>query len=320
MYSYHAFNLTISSEFPLSGLARVEKPPDVVVRLQRLHNIDPDSLDPKQYVLGKLPDIGFFLIKEGREIAIDPAGIDESTLAPSILGPAMSVILRQRGYLVLHASCVAINEGRITSDRPQFPRQQATAIAFLGASGSGKSTLAETFHTQGYKVLTDDVMAIRFDQGYPYVIPSFPQCKLTAQAATALGLKYDQMPVLLTHAGKRSYVFKHGFQETPLRLQKIYVLTKGSHHEVISLSRQAAFAELVRHTRAVNIMTASDQVTSHLQQCTNLLKAVPVSQFTRRPSLAELPALVNLVQADLASANQQRLRSQTVPEPSCFSA
>jgi len=318
MYSYHAFNLTISSEFPLTGLKRVEEPADVVVRLQNLSDIDPNVLDPQQAIWGKLPGIGLFLINNGREIAIDPEGIDALQLAPSILGPAMSVILRQRGCLVLHASCVAVEADTVETDCEQPYEQQTTAIAFLGASGSGKSTFAKAFHAQGYKVLTDDVMAISFEQGYPSVIPSFPQCKLTTQAATALGLKQDHLPVLLTHADKLSYVFQDGFQETPLPLRQIYVLAQGAHHQIMSLSCQDAFAELVRHTRAVNIMTAPGQVTTHLRQCTDLLKAVRVSQLIRRPALAELTALINLVRADRSAPDPQKLIAQPPPETPCF--
>lgn len=317
MYSYHAFDLTIASEFPLLNLVRVDRSPapDVVVHRQPLHKLDADALASHQCILGKLPGIGLFLIKEGREIVIDPIETDEAALSPSVLGPAMSVILRQRGLLVLHASCVAIDEEEIRADQPPSSRQTTMAIAFLGASGSGKSTLAKAFHSQGYKVLTDDVMAIRFDQGYPDVIPSFPQCKLADQAATALGLQYDQMPILATHAHKRSYVFHHGFQETPLRLRKLYVLAKGHRHELVPLSQQAAFAELVRHTRAVNIMQDEQSVTAHFQHCATLLQTIPVSQFVRRPALVELPELVQLVRDDLGSSSPQICR----PSSSCLS-
>ncbi|WP_299413660.1 hypothetical protein [Acaryochloris sp. IP29b_bin.148] len=163
-------------------------------------------------------------------------------------------------------------------------------------------------------------MAIRFDQEHPYAIPSFPLCKLTAPAATALGLDYNQMPILSPHADKRSYVFHDDFQETPLHLRKIDVLAKGPHHEMMPLSNQAAFAELVRHTRAVNIMTAPEQITAHLQQCTCLFKTVPVCQFMWRPALEALPELVDLVKADLMPSSQAGVRSHTKSKPSCSSA
>ena len=304
MFNYHAFDLTVSSEFPLTDLVEIKNTPDVVVRLGNLSGLDYHTLDTRHSIFGKLSEIGTFLITDGRNIIVDPdVGIDVSILSPCILGPAMSVILRQRGYLVLHASCIALKQEEIEMEA-------STAIAFLGASGSGKSTLAQAFRNQGYKVLTDDVMAIRFEQGIPHVIPSFPLGKLTTQAATALGIKPDQLAVLSTNAGKLSYGFQHGFQETPLPLQRIYVLAKGLCHDITPLPRQAAFTELIRHTRAVDIMTAPIHSTTHLQQCTSLLKAVSMSQFARRPALNELPLLIDLVRADLSQAPPQKLQSR----------
>jgi hypothetical protein len=286
MHTYVAYNLCIQSEIPLPELVIADGIPDVIIRLGTLHHIDRMAIDFGDRVVGSLPEIGTFLIESGREIVVEPAsGVDISTLSPTILGPVMSVVLRQRGLFVIHASSVSIN-GQV--------------VAFMGRSGWGKSTLAEAFHQKGYNVLTDDVMALKFDTACPIVVPSFPQFKLCPDAATSLGHNIQNLPSLSPNALKLSYTFSHGFQQTPLPLHRIYVLGKGTKHAIERLQPQQAFVELVRHTRSVSVLVAPDRVISHLRQCTSLVNAVTICRFVRQPSLAALPELVKLVEEDVA--------------------
>lgn len=260
--------------------------PDVVIRLGSVSTIDKATLDYGHRVIGELPEIGHFLIENGRFVTIEPAaGVDLATLRPSILGPVMAVVLRQRGLLVLHASSIAINH---------------QAIAFLGGSGWGKSTLAKAFHAQGYDVLTDDVMAVDVRSDPAIVYPAFPQFKLSPAAAESLGEDATTLLPVFPSAPKLSCRFIDGFQQTPLPLQCVYVLGKGDRHEIVSLAPQAAFPEVVRHTRAMELLNAPAMVATHLQDCTRLITTVPFRRFIRKPSLAELPDLVRLVEEDVA--------------------
>jgi hypothetical protein len=256
-----------------------------VIRIAQLEEITKDTLDYSERVLGTLPGIGRFLIEYGKQILVEPeAGVEEKMLSPSILGTAMSVLLQQRGLLVLHASSVAIDH---------------QAIAFMGGAGWGKSTLAAAFHAKGFSVLTDDVMPIRIDQGRCTVIPAFPQFKLWHQTAEVLGHDPSHFPAIHPRSPKLSYTFVDGFQQNPLALKRIYVLAKGENHQIIPLPAQEAFVELVRHSRAVNVMTRSNAIATHTQRCFELVKQVSFCRFIRKPSLAELSNLVKLVEDDL---------------------
>lgn len=288
MYTYIAYNLCIHSEFPLPELMASEGIPDVVIQRGVLEGIEKKLIaEQGNRIFGKLPGIATFLIEDGRHITVEPVGDDESVLSPSILGAAMSVILRQRGMLVLHASSVAIND---------------KVVAFMGGSGWGKSTLANAFHIKGYSVLTDDVLALDTQLMPPVVMPSFPQFKLCRDAAVALGHNLKTLKPLFPNAPKFSYGLIQGFQQTPLPLHGIYVLDKGDRHQITRLKSQDAFAELIRHTRSPNLLSPSAFAAPHLHQCTELIQHVRFSRFTRQPSLVELPVLVQLVEADLAES------------------
>ena len=108
-------------------------------------------------------------------------GVSEEVLRLSILGPAMALVLHQRGTFVLHASCVAI-AGR--------------AVAFLGQHAAGKSTIAALLHARGHELVSDDVAAVEFAGEEVWAIPSFPQTKLWSDAARALGMSPETMPQL----------------------------------------------------------------------------------------------------------------------------
>ena len=81
-----------------------------------------------------------------RKLSAD--NVPDANIRLYLLGSAMGVLLHQRGLLPLHANAVEID---------------GKAFAFMGASGSGKSTLAAWFHDHGYRIIADDVCAVRFE-------------------------------------------------------------------------------------------------------------------------------------------------------------
>ncbi|MBT9314732.1 hypothetical protein [Leptothoe spongobia] len=294
MYCYSAYQLCLHSEIPLSGLPNAKGEPDVIIRLKdSKEQPNPDTINSTQDIFGRLAEIGKFRISDGKLITITPfEGVTHEMISPNILGGCMSVILRQRGFLVLHASSVAI---------------QGKVVAFLGHSGWGKSTLAAALHTHGHSVITDDVLAISLENvESPNVVPSFPQCKLSPQAAEALGKDPASLESLYAHSSKRAYHLKTGFQQKQLPLQSIYLLSKGDSHSITPLSFKDAFVYLVSHTRAMDVLRDNQSMQVHFQQCTQLLKQVSYHRFTRKPGLEELPDLVRMVEKHVKEVSVEK--------------
>jgi hypothetical protein len=291
MKFHKAYNLCIASELPLPELMETEGPPDVIVRFGKLDNVTAMQHDGGQNFFGEIPEVADFFIHNGQEIIINPvANVDEALLRTILLGPVLCVVLRQRGLLVLHASCININN---------------KGVAFMGGSGWGKSTLATAFHTKNYDVLTDDVLPIQIKTGQPVVFSSYPQFKLYPEAVTSLGQDTKSLFPVSQNSLKVAYKLSRGFQQTPLPLHYIYVLDKGSEHKITKIKPQEAFIELVRHTRAINSISEQEFMADHLRFCTELVKNVQFSRFTRKPSLGDLPELVKLVEDDLAQSYQK---------------
>jgi hypothetical protein len=101
-----------------------------------------------------------FEVIEGRVIRVWPA----AQAAPKdveifLFGLAWATLCHQRGLLPLHASAITTKRG---------------VTAFAGRSGAGKSTTAALMGSLGYKLVTDDMLPISFNQqkvpgAWPYL-------------------------------------------------------------------------------------------------------------------------------------------------------
>jgi hypothetical protein len=289
MYVAQIYGLSVGSDFwilnPLENKPEARKF-DVTVRLGAVGNSSAQPQAVSDYFLGHLPNIAKFLIRGGNEIVVELAsGVDEQILRPCILGSAMSVILQQRGFLVLHASAVV---------------RLGEAIAFLGTSGAGKSTTASAFLKQGYSVITDDVLAIQFRDGVPVVVPSYPMIKLLPDAVAALGHAVDQFPLLNRTTPKRMQTFEDRHLQETYPLRKIYLLAISDRHEIRPCPSTEALLNLVNHSRAVSALIDPASKKLHFQQCSDIVKSKPVGILHRKPGLDELSEIVRRVEADLA--------------------
>ena len=287
MYIYTAYDLVINSEILLPELEPVEdkSTADITLKISQSKTLDSIKTDRGQSFVGEIAGVCEFAVQNGKEISLVPApGVGEPILRPLILGPIISILLRQRGLLVLHASCISID---------------GSAVAFLGFSGSGKSTLAEFFHSQGYPVLTDDVMAVDTQQNPPLVISGFPQIKLWSEAATVVGHDPQKLPKLHHLSEKLVHRLDSGFLPTNLPLKRIYVLDRGESHQISKLGTQEAFAELIRHCRAISLLTHQSLISSHFNQSSALIGKVSICRLQRKMSLELLPELLNLIKEDL---------------------
>jgi hypothetical protein len=284
VYTSLAYGLRVQSDFLLLDSIDPTDEPDVTVRLSSLAEV---SVAPNQgnEILVSLPWGLKLLVRAGREVVLDvPAEVDLAVVRAHVLGAAMACVLRQRGCLVLHASCVAQGE---------------RAFAFLGGSGWGKSTLASLFHQQGYSLLTDDVMAIQMDGPVPLAVPSFPEVKLLPDAAAAVGINDEGVPMLQSLSYKNIQRLDQHFATHPIPLTHLYILRVGEVRDISPVPGPLAFTELIQHSRATKTMADQAFMKQHFQQCSALVKSVRFSYLQRPRSLEQLPELVTLIEAHL---------------------
>lgn len=292
MFSYTVYGLVIRSVLPLSELIAGEGTADVFIRLGKVDCSRSKAVAEghcfrafadETYLFWK--EVGTFLVRDGREIVVDPApGVEEQVLRLFILGPALAVLLHQRGLLILHASAIAVDGG---------------AVAFLGGSGWGKSTMAAALYARGHGLVADDVTVVDLDGNDPKVFPGFPQLKLWPDTAVSLGRKPETLPRLHSQIEKRACRVMNSGPPVSMPLRRIYVLDEGTDHAIEPIGGQDALVELVRHSYAARLIQQVN-ASLHFLQCANLANKVPVRRLKRLRSLSALPELAQIVEEDLA--------------------
>jgi ABC-type multidrug transport system fused ATPase/permease subunit len=150
---YSVYGLTLASDVELPELTESRGEPDVFVFAAP--SIERASAEPRALafdgggldVVLDYPRLARLAIRGGREIAVAAAAsADPAAIRALVLGPALGVLLHQRGVLALHASSVLLDRG---------------VVAFLGRSGAGKSTMAAALHRRGHALVADDITAAR---------------------------------------------------------------------------------------------------------------------------------------------------------------
>jgi hypothetical protein len=284
--------VTIDSAVPLPDLPAGEGAADVFVRLGDVRSSSDEEKDSSDWVEAEgeqvvfhWEGVGSFLIREGREIVVDPEpGVEERVVRLFITGVSLSVLLQQRGCAVFHASAVQIG-GR--------------AVAFMGGKRSGKSTLAAVLNSRGHNLISDDVMVYENDAGPPEVLPGPPQVKLWPESVSILGESPDLFPKIHPMLEKRSRSVGDRFARRPVALGAVFLLDKGPDHRIEPLSVQEALTEVMPHWYGARfgegLFHALGPV-QHLRQCSHLVSAVSVSRLERRDALDSLTELAQMVE------------------------
>jgi hypothetical protein len=287
-FKYEAFGLKIYSEIYLPELIPSKfKIADLTITLGEVDHFSGKTLDDgfsfrvTENAIYRFWDmIGKFKIIDGSKIIVDPAPeIEETTLRNFLLGTVFATLLRQRGLFVLHASSVNIN---------------GHAVAFSGFKGYGKSTTAVAFYNEGYPIVSDDYIAIKFDNNKPLISPGFPSLRLSNESRKAIGFdKFNSD----NKTDKKYASVPKSFSRDIIPLKKVYILQRSEKSRIIHLNPQKAFMELIKNTFGIYMFSKSE-LPDNFFQCERLLKQVDVSILEIPDTIERIPEIVRIVQED----------------------
>ncbi len=296
MHCYTAYGFGIRSTLPLPELALApDAPQDVAIEVGEIGR-PPGPRDATGRYAWASDDevyffwdsVGGFLLERGRKVTIDPLpDVEEDLVRLALLGPVLAMLLFQRGFLVMHASAVAVN-GR--------------AVAFIGHKGWGKSTTAATLHARGHALIADDLLAVDLsgEEG-ARVAPGFLQLKLWPEAAQAsLGDDPAMLRPLHRRVNKKARPVKsEGLAAGTLPLHCIYVLGKGEAASVEAVPPQEALIELTRHAFNRGLLRSDKFALDHFKKRAALAQRVPLRRLRRAVALDKLPDVARVVEEDV---------------------
>ena len=238
----------------------------------------------------RIPSTGRFLITAGREIAYETfAGYDPGELALHLIGTCFTVLLQQRGYLVMHGSAISVR-GR--------------AMLFCGASGAGKSTLAAMLCRRGYPLLNDDVCCLSETSGGGFAVhPDGRMLKLWRGSLHQLQQQPSGAPV--SSLTDKFYLAPTTSDETARPLQAIYFLhtsQPGSAPAIEPIAPALAMLRLRENAYRPGLVDAMGQGASFFQASAALCRQTGLFQLSRPKDFSQSDAVLDLLEAAWAQA------------------
>jgi hypothetical protein len=291
-YQYKTFGLNIMSEihFPELYPTSFYGEADLLIEAGDLSSVWIEKAKPntqvfveKNLVLFRIPELALFCVRDGSYITFTPLeNADLNKIRLYLLGTCMGTILLQKKTLCLHGSAIAID---------------GKAYAFVGESGVGKSTLASAFIMQQFQLISDDVIAIQFDElGIPFVMPSYPQQKLWAESLHEFGMDSKKYVPLFERETKYAVPVENPIKE-PIQLAGVIELNviESESIKYESIEGLEKISALFQHTYRRSFIHRLELTDWHFKETVKLLKSVHVSRLSRPNNQFTAHELVSVV-------------------------
>ncbi|MEI7606648.1 MAG: hypothetical protein WCJ64_04620 [Rhodospirillaceae bacterium] len=217
------------------------------------------------------------LIEGGRRITVETALADDAPdLSTMLLGPALGMLLHQRGLTPLHGACVAIH-GR--------------AVVIAGPSGAGKSTLAAALLAEGHRLLADDLAVFtQAENGDLLAVPGYPQQRLWRDALEALAISPGRPIRTASRLGKFERRVPDLYCPEPLPVAAVCHLAEADPSRppgVERLTGVQAFETTRRNIYRFHIAASMTGMPDMLERVAAIVK-VPQYRLRRPTNFAEL--------------------------------
>jgi hypothetical protein len=239
----------------------------------------------------------FLVSPDARTIEFRPLELaTRHMLTTYLLGQVLSFPLQSLGCEPLHATAVVVD---------------GSAIAFLGDCGHGKSTLGAAFLARGFPLLTDDLLALRFD-GHHFMAHAGPaRLKLFPSVARSL---LGRSGTHQLNPGTRKLVLPlsgRSATSEAVPVDALYVLCgparsrRASRVTLTPLTGQRAFLEVIRS--AFNLIQVDKARLEHqFRMAATLATVVPVTRLTYPRKLSRLDEVCEVILARRRSSASDR--------------
>ncbi|MCU0875301.1 MAG: hypothetical protein MUE50_23465, partial [Pirellulaceae bacterium] len=187
----------------------------------------------------------FRISPDARSVSIScPESTSTETLRHLLLDQVLPRVLAHAGRLVLHASCVRVQE---------------RSLVFVGETGLGKSSLAASFDAAGYPLLSDDGVVVLPHEEGPRILPIYRSLRLWPDAVQGLFAHTPPLAPMAHYSSKHRVQFAdHGPPaRTPLPVDVIFVLHSRcpppDAPQLTRLTPRDGCVELLRHAFQLDV-------------------------------------------------------------------
>lgn len=236
--------------------------------------------------LFRLIDLADFRVTDSEIIAY-AYNADEIIFAEKeLFDTILPLYLELNGYLVLHASAIALG---------------SKAYVFTAYSGRGKSSLAGGLVQRGGQFIADDRVVIDTRSDPYLVLPGYPVLRLWADAAAY----FPDLPTYpIMHPDWRKHLVSleswGQMQTTPCPLGGIFLVDCNPDYDDIHFTPLHGHAGIFRLLHSSSIYTAVIDVQAHrLQLITSLTAQIPVKIFSYPAAYARLPESLDALLAEI---------------------
>ena len=284
-FFYQAFGLRFSSPVTLSGWKPIAPPPVVDVLIE-YHPVD--RLDIQQQWPSYEFGAGGIVLLSPRGVRLEISrhlvviyadkNLNNAVFESVLAGSCMSALLRLWETPTLHGAAVG-DDGQ--------------AAVFLADGGTGKSSTAAAFYRRGYRVLTDDLCAIKRQAADWVVQPGLARLKLDQDGIEALDFPAADAVLVAPRRGK--YALPVEQPDSPLKLTAIYFLESADRWQLQPLGRDAVLPLLWRHIYRPALLTGPGANHLYFRFCTAISQQIPCFRLARPQRWEALPAVVEAV-------------------------
>jgi hypothetical protein len=158
--------------------------------------------------------------------------------------------------------------------------------------------LARAFLERGYRLLDDNIAALKPRDDGTLVLPGYPEIKLQRNDLRNSNYDSQSLRPVLRGSGKFALDVRGHFQREPRRLRRIYVLSRDSSPvpRLIRLKGGAAFQALSENTFCARFLRGMGQPASHFDMLVKLADKIPVFDLKFPANLLPIDDLAQIIE------------------------
>ena len=232
------------------------------------------------------PQVGTFTLIGRDAIEVAPEGPPD-VVSFYLTGAVLGILLRLRGYTVLHANAVAFSGG---------------AVLFAGPSGAGKSTLTAACASHGYGVITDDLAVVDTTSEPARITGGPPGVRLHADVATEM-LQRGASVLGEHRATNKVALACPKAVDAPGSILAVLLLdpAPADAPSIVPVGKTEAALGLVEHAHMAQSLGPMDLSRKHLQGVSQMVRHIPTFRIRRTSNLADVDTLVEQLRDTVTS-------------------